>query len=76
MLELHLLIVELLCASLSIFDTQLFEGIIVTTIIVKFFIEVMHNLIASNIQELSGVGYDDDSTFTVADIVLKPHNCI
>ena len=49
MLKLHLLVFELFLISLSIFDTHFFEGIIVTTVIVEFLIEVMHNLIACNI---------------------------
>lgn len=70
MFKLHLLIFELLLVSLSVFDTHLFEGIIVTTIIVEFLIEVMHNLIACNIKELSCVRYNNYSTFTVANIIL------
>jgi hypothetical protein len=75
-LQFHLLVLHLPSVALSVFNTHFFEGVVVTSIVVKFFIEIMDDLIASNVKELSGVGDDDNSALAVAYVVLQPHDGI
>lgn len=70
MLKLHLLIVQLLFIPFSALNSNLFESVIISFIVIQLFIEVMNRLIAGNIQELSSVGYDNYSVFACADIIL------
>ena len=55
MIELHLLTFEGFVLSLSVFDSDFFEGVVVTLIVVEFLIIKMNDFIAGYIQKLSSV---------------------
>lgn len=76
MFQLHLLVLHCSAVAFSVFDTHLLEGIVVAAVVVQFLVEVVDYLVAGHIQELSGMGDDDDCTLAVADVVLKPHDSI
>jgi len=74
--EFHLLVFNLTAVAFSGLDSDFFEGVVVTSIVVKFFIEEMDDFITCHIEELSSVRDDDHCTFAIADVVLEPHDGI
>lgn len=76
MLQFHLLSLQLPLVPLSIFDSYLLESVIVASVVLKPFVEEVNDLVTCHVQELSGVGYDHDCTFAIADVVLQPHDCV
>lgn len=74
MLQLHLLVFNLPSVAFSALDSDLLESVVVTTIVVKFFIEEMNDLVTGHIQELPGMRNDNHCAFAVADVVLEPHD--
>lgn len=67
---------ELLTLELEFFGTGFFEGVVVTLIVGKLLVVEMDDLLATNIQEFSGVRNYHDSLFTINNIILEPHDCI
>lgn len=76
MFQFHLLAFELSTVSFSIFDSFFLEAVVVALVVFQLLVEEMDGLIASDIQELSGMGYDNYCIFAVADVILKPHHSI
>jgi hypothetical protein len=76
MLKLELLAVKLFSMSFLVLNSQLFERVIVSFVIVKFFLVEVHNLVASHIQELTGVRDNNNGALAICDVVLKPHDCV
>jgi hypothetical protein len=75
-LQLHLLTLNLLLVSLSSLNSYLLKNIVVSSIVVQLLIEEVDNLVASNVQKLSSMRYNNDCALACADIVLKPHDCV
>ena len=76
MFKLHLLVLHLTSVTLSVLNSSLFEGVVVTAIILKFFIEEVNNLITGDIEKLSSVRDNNNSALAVTDIILEPHHSV
>ncbi len=76
MLKLELLALELFFMSFLVLDSQLFKGVIVSFVIIKFFLVEVHNLVASHIQELTSMRDNNNCALAICDVVLKPHDCV
>lgn len=76
MLKLHLLILHLATVAFSVLNSVLFEGIVVTSVVVQFLIEIVDDFVACYIQKLPCMRHDDHCASTIADVVLQPHDCV
>ena len=76
MLKLELLTVKLFFVSFLVFDSQLFERVIVSFVIVKFFLVEVHNLVASHVEKLTSVRDNNNCALATCDVVFKPHDCV
>jgi hypothetical protein len=76
MFQLELLTVELLPHSVLVFNSKLFKSVIIPFVIVEFLLVEMHDLVACHIEELSGVGDDDDCALAVCNVVFEPHDSV
>ncbi len=76
MLKLELLTLELFFMSFLVLNSQLFKCVIVSFIVVKFLLVEVHNLVASHIQELTGVRDNNNCALAICDVVLEPHDCV
>jgi hypothetical protein len=76
MLELKLLTLELLFVSFLVLDSQLLKGVIISFIIVELFLIEVHDFITCDVEELSGMGHDDDCALAVGNVVFEPHDGI
>lgn len=74
MFEFKLLTVELFFLSLSVLNSDLFEGVVISFIVVELLLIEVDDLVACNVEELSGVGHNNDGVFTVCNVVFEPHN--
>ena len=52
MLQLHLLVLHLPTVAFSVLNSVLFEGIVVTSVVVQFLIEIVDDFVACYIQKL------------------------
>ena len=76
MLEFELLTLELFFLSFRVLNSEFFKSVIVSFVIVKFLLVEVHDLVAGNVQEFSGVGNNNYCTLAVGNVVLEPHNCV
>lgn len=76
MFQLKLLAFKLFFVSFLVLNSQLFECVIISLIVVKFLLVEMHDFVTGHVKEFSGMGDDDDCTFAVCDVVFEPHDCI
>lgn len=76
MLKLELLAVKLFSMSFLVLNSQFFERVIVSFVIVKFFLVEVHNLVASHVKELTSVRDNNNCALAICDVVLKPHDCV
>jgi hypothetical protein len=76
MLQFELLTLELFFLSFLVLNSEFFESVVVSFVIVKFLLVEVHDLVAGNVQKLSGVRNNNYSAFAVGNVVLEPHNCV
>ena len=71
-----MLALKLFLLSLSVLNSHFLESVVVAFVVVEFLLVKMDDLVACHVEELTGVGNDDDCALAVCDVVLKPHNCV
>ena len=76
MLQFHLLTLHLLTITFSIFNSQLFKGIIVSTIVMQPLVEKMDYLVTCHVQKFTGVRHYNYCSLAITNIVLQPHHSV
>lgn len=76
MFKFKLLTFELFELSFFIFNSNFFKSVVITFIVVEFLLIKVDNLVACNVQELSGVGYNNNNVLAMCNVILEPHDCV
>ena len=65
-----MLILNLFFVSFSALNPDLLKDVVVASIVLKFLVEEMDNLVAGHVQKLSSMGDNDYCAFTAADVIF------